>query len=108
MKKQIHFEYNGTEYTLEFTRKTRTAMEDRGFIAADIITKPLAVLPELFAGAFLANHKYIKKDLVEEMFDLFTNKQALVEKLAEMYAAPFEAMMDDVGEGNGIAWDASF
>ena len=87
MAKQICFEYKGTEYTLEFTRKTRTQMEDRGFIAYEILDKPMNALPTLFAGAFLANHKFIKKALVDEMFDLFTCKQALVEKLGTIKEA---------------------
>ena len=47
---------------------------------------------------------------IDEIFELFTNKQALIEKLAEMYAEPMETLMDDVNvdEGNAIAWDASF
>ncbi len=108
MAKQIVFDYKGTEYTLEFTRKTCTQMEDRGFVASEILDKPMSALPTLFAGSFLANHRFVKKDLIDEMFDLFTNKRALVEKLAEMYSEPMEAMMDDVDEKNGIAWEASF
>ena len=108
MEKNIKFEYKGETYVLEYTKRTRKQMEERGFEAAGIISFPMVVLPELFRGAFLANHKYIKRDLVDEMFDLFTNKQALVEKLAALYNAPFEAMMEDADEGNGIEWEASF
>jgi hypothetical protein len=109
MGKQISFEYKNKEYILEYTRKTVKQMEREGFVAGDILTKPMLTLPKLFAGAFKAHHKFdTKQKLIDEIFDLFTNKQALIEKLAEMYAEPMETLMDDVDEGNAIAWDATF
>ena len=111
MGKQINFEYKNKEYTLEFTRESVKQMEREGFVAGDILTKPMLTLPKLFAGAFKAHHRFdIKQKQIDEIFELFTNKQALVEKLAEMYAEPMETLMDNdsVDEGNAIAWDSSF
>ena len=111
MAKQLVFEYNKKEYTLEFTRESVKQMEREGFVASDIMTKPMNTLPRLFAGAFKAHHKYdVKQKQIDEIFDLFTNKNALVEKLAEMSHEPFEALMDNenVDEGNLIAWEANF
>ena len=109
MGKQINFEYKNKEYTLEYTRESVKQMEREGFVANDIVTKPMLTLPKLFAGAFKAHHKYdVKQKQIDEIFELFKNKQALVEKLAEMYAEPMETLMDDVDEGNAIAWEASF
>jgi len=75
MAKQIRFEYDGKEYTLEFTRKSIETMERQGFIASDIADKPMTTLPALFAGAFLAHHRYVKKELVDEIYSKMTNKQ---------------------------------
>ena len=110
MAKQITFEHNGKEYTLEFTRESIKQMEREGFVSSDVITKPMLTLPKLFAGAFKAHHKFdVKQKDIDAMFDLFKNKRALVDKLAEMYAEPVETLMDDpADEGNAIAWDASF
>ena len=111
MAKVLNFEYKGKEYTLEYTRESVKQMEREGFVANEIITKPMLTLPKLFAGAFKAHHKYdTKQKQIDEMFQLFTNKSALVEKLAEMYAEPIESLMDDenVDSGNAIAWDANF
>ena len=111
MSKQINFEYKGKEYILEFTRESVKQMEREGFVAGDIVTKPMLTLPKLFAGAFKAHHRFdVKQKMIDEIFELFKSKQALVEKLAEMYAEPMETLMDDdnVDEGNAIAWDASF
>ena len=111
MGKQITFEYKSKEYTLEYTRESVKQMEREGFKGEDILNKPMNTLPKLFAGAFKAHHKFdTKQKTIDEIFELFTNKQALVEKLAEMYAEPMETLMDDdnIDEGNAIAWDASF
>jgi hypothetical protein len=109
MAKQLNFEYNGKEYTLEFTRESVKQMEREGFVANDVITKPMITLPKLFAGAFKANHRFdIKQKEIEQIFSQFKNKTALFEKLAEMYAEPMETLMDDTDEGNAIAWDANF
>jgi hypothetical protein len=109
MAKQLNFEYEGKEYTLEFTRESVKQMEREGFVAEQIVTKPMLTLPKLFAGAFKAHHRYEKQKTIDEMFELFTNKGALIEKLVEMYQDPVEALMDDENiEGNAIAWDANF
>jgi hypothetical protein len=109
MAKQIKFEYNKKEYILEYTRESVKQMEREGFVANDIVEKPMNTLPKLFAGAFKAHHKFdVKQKTIDEIFELFSNKHALVEKLAKMYAEPMETLMDGVDEGNAIAWDASF
>ena len=73
-------------------------------------TLPMTTLPALFAGAFLANHRFVKADLINEIYDHMTNKTELIGKLAEMYNEPIMAMVDDPdenAEGN-VSWTASF
>ena len=111
MGKQLSFEYNKKEYTLEYTRESVKQMEREGFVASDIVEKPMLTLPKLFAGAFKAHHRFdTKQKQIDEIFELFSNKQALVEKLAEMYAEPMETLMDNdnIDAGNAIAWEANF
>lgn len=110
MAKQINLNYNGKDYCLEYTRDTVKQMEREGFVSSDIVTKPMSTLPKLFAGAFKAHHRFdTKQKVIEEIFDALSNKGALVEKLAEMYAEPMETLMDDCGdEKNAAVWDASF
>jgi hypothetical protein len=110
MAKQIKFEYNDKEYTLEFTRESVKQMEREGFKAGEILEKPMLTLPKLFAGAFKAHHKFgLKANEIDAIFNSFKNKDALFEKLAEMYNEPIEAMLDEPkDEGNAIAWEASF
>ena len=111
MAKQLNFEHEGKEYTLEFTRESIKQMEREGFVAGDVVNKPMNTLPRLFAGAFKAHHRFdTKQKKIDEIFELFTNKQALVEKLAEMYMEPMETLLDDenIDAGNAIKWDANF
>ena len=107
MAKQITFEFEGKEYILEFTRKSIETMEKQGFIASEITEKPMLTLPALFAGAFLAHHRYLKREIIDKIFDKFTNKQELIGKLAEMYNEPILALMDEPEESEGnIQWGA--
>jgi hypothetical protein len=109
MAKQITFEFEGKEYVLEFTRKSIETMEKQGFIASEIVEKPVSTLPALFAGAFLAHHRYVKREVIDKIFDKLTNKQELIGKLAEMYNEPIMALMDEPDEDEGnVNWGASW
>lgn len=103
MAKQLTFEYNGTPYVLEYTRDTVKQMEKNGFVASDIDVKPMTVLPALFEGAFLAHHRFIKKELVNEIYGKLHDKEHLIESLAEMYNEPISALLDEPEEGN-LQW----
>lgn len=108
MAKTINFSYEGTDYTLEFTRKSVRAMEQAGFDLSAIASKPMTVLPELFAGAFQAHHKYMKEEKINEIYALLPNKKDLVEKLAEMYNEPIEALVEEPDESKNVKWGASW
>ena len=109
MAKTITIQYEGTEYTLEFTRKSIEQMERQGFDIGEIRDKPMTTLPGLFAGAFLAHHRFVKKDVIDAIFTKITNKQEFLSKLAEMYSEPLEALMDEPEESEGNAtWGASW
>lgn len=107
--KQIIFEHQGNDYTLEFTRKTIATMERQGFIADDLTTKPVTTLPTLFAGAFLAHHRFVRREEIEKMYDKFEDKEQLLTKLMEMYAEPVQALFEEPEENEGnIKWEASW
>lgn len=109
MSKQLNFTYEGKDYCLEFTRRTVEMMERNGFVASDIQSKPMTILPALFAGAFLAHHRYIKQDLINAIYARLTDKQELIGKLVEMYNEPISALIDDPEENEGnVNWTASW
>ena len=109
MAKQLNFTYDGKDYTLEFTRRTVAEMEKKGFIASDITEKPMTTLPALFAGAFLAHHRFVKEDIINDIYSKLTKKEDLIGKLAEMYNEPILALVEEPenAEGN-LDWTATW
>lgn len=107
MAKTITLEHEGAVYTLEYTRNSIEIMEKRGFKIADIADKPMTTLPSLFAGAFLEHHKSVKKSVVDKIFESLGDKTILIEKLAEMYNEPLEALLDEPKEKN-LKWEANW
>lgn len=109
MAKQLSITYQGKEYCLEYTRKSVETMERNGFVASDIQNKPMTTLPALFAGAFLANHRFVKQEVIDAIFKTLPNKGDLIGKLAEMYNEPIMSLIDDPEESEGNAvWTANW
>lgn len=109
MAKQLTFTYDGKDYTLEFTRRTVAEMEKKGFIASDITDKPMTTLPALFAGAFLAHHRFVKEDIVNDIYSKLTKKEDLIGKLAEMYNEPILALVEEPEKAEGnLDWTATW
>lgn len=111
MAKTLKFKGNdGREYTLEFTRDSIRSMERSGFVISEIDSKPMTVLPRLFSGAFLAHHKFVKQETIDEIYKKLTKKSELIEKLAEMYNETIESLVEEPDEGDegNIEWEASW
>ena len=109
MAKQLTFTYDGKDYTLEFTRRTVAEMEKKGFIASDITDKPMTTLPALFAGAFLAHHRFGKEDIINDIYSKLTKKEDLIGKLAEMYNEPILALVEEPEKAEGnLDWTATW
>ena len=103
---------SGESYTLEYTRKTVEIMEKQGFIADDVDRKPMTMLPALFAGAFLAHHRWVKKDVIDRIYARLPRKDELLPKLVEMYNEPILSLMEEPeqngdDEGN-MDWTANW
>jgi hypothetical protein len=109
MSKQLNFKYNGVEYTLEFTRRTVEQMEREGFVADDIKTKPMTMLPTLFAGAFKAHHRLVKREVIDAIYYQMTNKDTLIAALAAMYNEPLLALLEEPTESSeNLTWTQSW
>lgn len=109
MAKQLTFTYEGKDYTLEFTRRTVAEMEKKGFIASDITDKPMTTLPALFAGAFLAHHRFVKEDIINDIYSKLTKKEDLIGKLAEMYNEPILTLVEEPEKAEGnLDWTATW
>ncbi len=102
---------SGVTYTLEFTRKTIELMEKNGFIVADVERKPMTLLPALFAGAFLAHHRFVKRDVIDAIYAKLNHKDELIGALVEMYNEPLMALLDEPEQENdegNLSWKAGW
>lgn len=105
MKNKIAFVFEGKDYTLEFTKNSVKEMERRGFVASEVIEKPLSVLPDMFAGAFIANHRFTKRKVIDAIFLQIDNKAELVNSLAELYSCVIDDFVDELSKPkNGLPW----
>lgn len=103
MAKKIKITFKGEVYTLEYTRKSVEAMERRGLKLSELSDKPMTTLPLLFTGAFLAHHKFLKQEVIDEIFAQTPNREDLLHTLIEMYNEPVNALMSDPEENSGNA-----
>lgn len=104
--REIKFTYENKDYTLCYTRRTAEAIEQQGLNINKIQDKLLTSIPLLFYGAFMKNHKGIKRKLVDEIWEQMPNKDDLVPILVEMYAEAYEDLFSK-GDEKNIQWEES-
>ena len=97
---KINLTYYQKEYILEFNRQSVKTMEGQGFVLEELTAKPMTMIPLLFQGAFIKNHRGIKRSLMDEIFEEIGDKTALMEALMEMYAETLSTLTENNGEGN--------
>ena len=100
---KIVLNHDNKEYELEYSRQSVKMMESQGFILEELATKPMTMIPMLFAGAFLKNCKGVKRALIDEIYKGAPDKTALVEALMELYTDTISTLTDDTEEGN-VTW----
>lgn len=106
MTSKIKFVYNERPYVLEFTRDSVKKMEKKGFDAAEVVKKPMSLLPELFAGAFIAHHPFVREKLINEIYTAFDDKGELLNALCEMYSLVIEDFVAELEKSNnGLKWE---
>ena len=93
---------DGVEYTLEFNRESVVFAEMRGFKIEDLGEYPMTKIPELFFYAFRMHHKNISRDKTDKILfsELGGIPEGMLERLAELYAQPFNALsvVEEEGE----------
>lgn len=105
MNRKIEFKYNGKDYVLEYNRKAVEYIERQGFIISQLAEKPMLMLPMAFEGLFFKNHKNVKKSEIDEIYDKFKDKNALISTIAEMLNETYSTLQDDPEENEGnIDW----
>lgn len=99
---KINLTYEKKDYVLEYNRQSVKTMEGQGFVLEELTSKPMTMIPLLFQGAFIKNHRGIKRNLMDEIFEEIGDKTALMEALMEMYADTLSTLTDGSGEGNAV------
>lgn len=100
----LRFEFEGKEYTLEFSRKSVAEAERNGFSMEDLTDHMMVRVPELFFYAFKMHHPFIKKTdtdkILFEGFGGLTSDE--LKRLGDLYAEPYNALINKLdGEEEG-------
>ena len=101
---KITMTYGKTEYVLEYSRQSVKTLEGQGFRLDEITSMPMTMIPMLFHGAFYKNHKGIKRNTIEEIYEGIGDKTGLIQALAEMYAETLSALTDDAADQGNVTW----
>jgi hypothetical protein len=101
---KISLTYKGKEYNLEYSRQSVKTMEQQGFVLDELSSKPMTMIPMLFSGAFIRNHKGMKRSLIDEIYEEINDKSGFMEALMEMYAETLSTLMDDKEDTGNVSW----
>ena len=87
---------DGTEYTLEFSRKTVEWAERRGFSMDDLSDHMMIRVPELFYYSFRMHHPSITKQQSDDiLFDKMGGiNEDVIKRLGELYAQGYESLVN--------------
>ena len=101
---KITLDYNGKEYTLEYSRQSVKTMESQGFVYDQLFTKPVTMIPTLFNGAFIKNHRGTKRDVMDAIYDEIPDKSGILQALLEMYAETLSTLTEDKDAEGNVSW----
>lgn len=101
---KITISYDKKDYVLEYSRQSVRTMEAQGFVLDDIAAKPMMMIPMLFQGAFIKNHRGIKRNLMDEIYEEINNKTDLITALMELYTETLSTLMDDKADAGNATW----
>ena len=111
MSTTVTITYQKQQYVLEYSRNAVKQLEQQGFVIDQLGDKPMTMVPLLVYGAFMKNHKGIKRALVNEIYEHIVDKigdgeDGFIQVLLEMYAETVNTLTDNsaVDEGNAATW----
>ena len=101
---KIRLNYNKTDYTLEYSRQSVKTMEAQGFNLNELTDKPMTMIPMLFEGAFIKNHRGVKRKIMSDIYDEIADKSGLTERLMEMYAETLSTLTETNPDAGNVTW----
>lgn len=109
--KVITLTHKEKTYKLEYTREAVLVTERKGFNINEVFTYPNINVPMLIEGAFHEHHKWLRSEVIKEIYDDIPDKPDFVGKLIEMYNEPLSELLglsEDANKGKKSKWEASF
>ena len=104
-EKRIKFDWNGTEYPLEFDRDSVMQAERAfGISYEDLRSGRTYVMHDLFAAALIKHHPRMKAATIEALWAAMGDKAGLYRELALMYADTLAQTLEEPEEGKALAW----
>lgn len=104
----VEFTYKDKRYSLGFNRKSAAAIEKAGFVSGEITRKPNIMIPLLVQGAFQMNHRYMRDDQIDEVFENIADQDGFVTALIKEYQKTYTTLLgnsdDTEGGENFIKW----
>lgn len=105
MNKKIEFDYDNKHYTLEYNRAAIAFIEKQGFSISELSDKPMVMLPLAFTGLFFKNHKTANQKTIDEIYGKFTNKELLIQTIADMLTEAYDSLQAEPEDTVGnIEW----
>lgn len=106
MAKQIKFSFEGTDYVLEYSRRTVREVESEGFDPNEIGAKPMTMIPLLVSGAFRKNHRFVKPAVIDKIYQAIPRKDEFVQALAECYNETVNTLIEEpAAEEGNVQWE---
>lgn len=96
----IEVTYQNKNYSFGFTRQTAANLEQAGFAAEELSSKPNLMVPLLVWYAAGAYNTGIKRRVVEEMYEEIQDKDGFLSALIEEYSKPTATLFEHKEQGN--------
>lgn len=104
---KISVTYKGKSYLLETNRKTVESLERQGFVMNELSDRPMTLIPMFYRSFFKTHHPTLKNEEIDKIWKSLKNKDAVLEKLLEMYSEVISVVFtddEDEAEGNAV-WE---
>lgn len=107
MNKEIKLNYKGTEYTLTYNRMAVKIIENQGFELEKFSKQPMTMIELVFSGAFLANHRKVSQNVIDEIYHSCPNKQGLIDNLTTMITDCYNSLTEEPKDGDegNVTWE---
>lgn len=103
----IDFEYNGSTYIMEFSRRTLEVLENQmGVNVAETIRGNVKItdLPKIFKCSLLMHHARMNPGVSDMLYEMMPNKGELLPALVELMAVAANSVFEEPEEGKVTGW----